>query len=331
MTDSCNPTNLEEELAIARGALDTADHRHAAHHLAAALVTAPAGLEVAQLVRRLFHATRDPHSLIPEKMWTGDALLKARFFEIANADDDAISWQLMAQAAAKQQAVLNLDPWLDPERARALDQDRLGRELSKVLDSPIAIEQLWPLLDLLRRQGPLSTWLSFHVVRLLRARNEFTEALELASATHAREASYWSATSLASTYRDMGKLEEAVDAFRQAAALDPADAAVYLDLGDILLDLRRPADAAIAYSEALTRDPDSDWAVASLPYAEWRSNHAAPHAQRIVELARAGNSRARALMAHVAPFDAGFRHPASSLVNSFALAEDKPILRCAVS
>lgn len=331
MTDSCNPNTLEEELAIARGALDSGDHRHAAHHLAAALVTAPAGLEVALLVKRLFHAIRDPHALIPEKMWTGDALLKARFFQLEGAHDEALSWQLMAQAAAKQQPVLNLEPWLDPEGARALDQDRLGRELSKVLDNSVALEQLWPLLELLRSQGDLSVWLSFHMVRLLRSRNEIEQALELATATHAREDNYWSATSLASTYRDAGRLEDAVSTFQRAAELDPDDAAVRLDLGDILLELRRPSEAVGAYTEALARDPENAWAIASLPYAHWRITRSSADAERVVELARAGNARARALTPEVSPFDAGFRLPASSLVNSFAYAGDKPILRCAVS
>lgn len=331
MSDACNPTSLEEELAIARGALDGGDHRHAAHHLAAALVTAPAGLEVAQLVKRLFHATRDPQALIPEKMWTGDALLRARFHEIAGAFDDALAWQLMAQAAAKDKPVLHLDAFLDSERAQALDQDRLGRELSKVLDVPVAVEQLWPLLERLRSLGPLSTWLSFHVVRLLRARGRMDEALELARATDDREQNYWSATSLASTLRDAQHLEEAVQTFRRAAELNPEDAAVHLDLGDILLDLKRPSEAKQAYEAALERDPESAWAIASTPYAAWRTDQDPEAAARVIALARAGNSRAASLASLVAPFDVGFRRPASSLVNSFASAGEDPIVQCAVS
>lgn len=56
--------DLDTELAIARGALDQGDLRHAVHHLSGVLIEAPESLEAESLVQRVFVAARDPLAIV---------------------------------------------------------------------------------------------------------------------------------------------------------------------------------------------------------------------------------------------------------------------------
>ncbi len=70
-------------------------------------------------------------------------------------------------------------------------------------------------------------------------------------------------TALGSALRGAGRLDDAVDAFRRAAALSPGNADVHFNLGNVLGDLRRRPEAAAAYAVARRLAPgDADIAFA---------------------------------------------------------------------
>ena len=62
---------------------------------------------------------------------------------------------------------------------------------------------------------------------------------------------------------DEGRLDEAIDSYRRAAALNPADAGVFCKLGVAHYDQGRLDEALAAFDRALTVQPD---------YAEVRRN-----------------------------------------------------------
>ncbi len=64
-------------------------------------------------------------------------------------------------------------------------------------------------------------------------------------------------TDMGIMYRHLGKSERAAELFREAAAIDPSHLMSRFNLGVVLLhDLGRPDDAAAAWREVVTLDPD---------------------------------------------------------------------------
>jgi Tfp pilus assembly protein PilF len=59
------------------------------------------------------------------------------------------------------------------------------------------------------------------------------------------------------TLRSRGWLAEAAEQYRIALDLQPAEVEAYVELGEVLLELKRPDEAAGAFRGALQRDPDN--------------------------------------------------------------------------
>ena len=56
--------------------------------------------------------------------------------------------------------------------------------------------------------------------------------------------------------KDLGKLEEAIEAYSKALSINPDNAEVYLNLGNALKDQEKPEEALEAYSKALSLKPN---------------------------------------------------------------------------
>jgi tetratricopeptide (TPR) repeat protein len=100
---------------------------------------------------------------------------------------------------------------------------------------------------------------------------EAAAAIENARAYHRRVPTWRTAATLGNALRRGGDDDGAVAAFREAAALDPADVTSLLDAGDILLRGERWAEAARAYGDALKRERDHAWAGPSACFARFRA------------------------------------------------------------
>jgi tetratricopeptide (TPR) repeat protein len=133
---------------------------------------------------------------------------------------------------------------------------------------------------------------------LLRRLGRPDEAYAPARRAFETQPSWLTATEWATVERRRGRTEEAARLYREAARLDPADATALIDLGDMMLEARRPALAAAAYREALERAPDDGWARASQLFALWRAGD--PNAKSALTTMASGHddaaSRARALL-----------------------------------
>ena len=62
-------------------------------------------------------------------------------------------------------------------------------------------------------------------------------------------------TSLGTALQQQGRLEEALKAFDKAVQLKPDVAELWKNLGNVLLDLKRPADALLSFQHALKLTP----------------------------------------------------------------------------
>ena len=87
---------------------------------------------------------------------------------------------------------------------------------------------------------------------------------------------------------DLGRSEEAVEAYRQAVALDPKYTDAYYGLGDVLFDLDRSKEAVEAYRKAIALDPKdaySYYGLGSSLFDLGRSEEAAEAYQKFLDLA----------------------------------------------
>lgn len=91
---------------------------------------------------------------------------------------------------------------------------------------------------------------------LVRAGSVMSRALLHPVARRRRQRAFARAVAAADAHRDAGKVAAAADAYQQATALDPTEAFVWVQLGNMLKDSGRPADAVDAYSRALSLRPD---------------------------------------------------------------------------
>lgn len=72
---------------------------------------------------------------------------------------------------------------------------------------------------------------------------------------------------LGSLLHDQGRLDEALDVYREALARNPQSAAIFNNLGGLYRDMRQPDEAIAAYEQALRADPGFTSALANLAHA----------------------------------------------------------------
>jgi tetratricopeptide (TPR) repeat protein len=101
--------------------------------------------------------------------------------------------------------------------------------------------------------------------RVMRALGRHEEALALL----AGRTDWASLVERGAVHRERSDLEECVRSFEEAHATRPDDVATLLDLGDTRLEDARLDDAARAYEQALTLEPSSSFAQASLAYVRF--------------------------------------------------------------
>ena len=92
---------------------------------------------------------------------------------------------------------------------------------------------------------------------------------------------------LGKTYRDLGNLEQALNAFRRAVVLDPRSSSAHNNLGNIHYRMGRCGDAEYELAQAAALDPQSLSAVSQLAIALFECGsveRSIPHFEQAVEL-----------------------------------------------
>jgi tetratricopeptide (TPR) repeat protein len=90
------------------------------------------------------------------------------------------------------------------------------------------------------------------------------EAHALTEQRYQQDPSWEAAVAVANAARRAGDLERAVAMFAKGAEYDPDDVTCWLEVGDILLEQDRFADALDAYEKALAKDATHEWALTIL-------------------------------------------------------------------
>ncbi|MEH0843874.1 tetratricopeptide repeat protein [Micromonospora sp. CPCC 205711] len=262
----------EEELVLARRALDEGDLAHAARHLAAALAQAPTLPEVHETLTRIGAVSGGDLDLFPlgQRAFVGSVVARAHLLAAAGRPAEGLDLLVAATGHAPGVDWAGV-PWVTaPELARRLDPDRTARILMQVCaavpdPAPRALRGPGrPYLTLARHAvaaHPRHGLLLGAASALARRLGEVTLAVTWASRGVRAEPSKLGEVWLGYAYRSAGRTRDALAALERAIGHDPDDLAVYADIAGTLADTGR-LDQAIEWADrALARDPDFDCAV----------------------------------------------------------------------
>ncbi|MFC0031343.1 tetratricopeptide repeat protein [Micromonospora chaiyaphumensis] len=264
--------SAEEELALARLALAEGDLRHAAGHVAAALVQAPTLPEVHETLARIAAASGGDLDLFPLGHHAFVGAVVARAHLLAAAGRPAEGLDLLAAATgyapgAEWAAV----PWVTaPDLPERLDPERTARILMQVCaTAPDPVprrlrDPLRPYLALARNAvtvHPAHPLLLGAASALARRLGEVALAVTWASRGVRAQPTKLGEVWLGYAYRSAGRTRDALAALERAVALDPDDLAVYADIAGTLADNGRLDDALGWIDRALAKDPTFDCAV----------------------------------------------------------------------
>lgn len=279
----CTSLSPEEDIQIARAALAEGDHPHAAFHVAMALSDNPAVNEWLDLFDHIVAVAPDPDLLLPLEegnAFYGTAAGRARV--LARTGQTTLGLELLLQVMG---AVPHLPfegwavDWLgDVHDTDELPQLTLGRLMATICYSTIGRlgvreaerAQLSRFVPILERFAAHPSAAAQPVVMalgsgILRRVGKTQEAVALAGQSLAAPTTFgYSAMGLAR--RAAGEFDEAVEAFKAAESLEPADPSYPSEQGRALWEGGRFAEAAAAFARSLERGEGDNEAAMSHDY-----------------------------------------------------------------
>ena len=295
---------MERYLAAAGGDLarllpEDGEDRYFASEAARALLFARAGRlrEAVELLAMVQQAKSDAPYL---EAWVPDWLEPAGALE---GLPPSVVLQILTQALVALPEAASLEVQRE-ESARRLA--RLARRL------PLA-----GLPDELRSTADMT------LIGLHRKAGLFAEGLELARERIASRPSWHTHIGEALLLREQGEAEAALAGFRRALEHNPADLTALLEAGDMFFEREEWARAGELYAEVLGREPAHEWAEPSALWCQWRTSSDSPFPddafpKHLLDLAHAGNGRARMLFGNFHPYEGFLPQPRDATANVIA-------------
>ncbi|KKK07153.1 tetratricopeptide repeat protein [Micromonospora sp. HK10] len=272
MPDDDPALSAQEELALARLALGEGDLRHAASHVAAALVQAPTLPEVHETLARLNAASGGDLDLFPigQHAFVGAVVARAHLLAAAGRPAEGLDLLAAATGYAPGADWAGV-PWVTaPGLPQRLDPERTARILMQIcaaVPDPVPRRRrdpLRPYLTLARNAitvHPRHPLLLGAASALARRLGEVALAVTWAARGVRAEPSKLGEVWLGYAYRSAGRTRDALAALGRAVELDPDDLAVYADIAGTLADNGRLDEALDWIDRALAKDPTFDCAV----------------------------------------------------------------------
>jgi tetratricopeptide (TPR) repeat protein len=289
--------SAEGELALSRLALDEGDLRHAAEHLAGAIVHAPTLPEVHEVLAQLAARAEGGVELFPLDHHAFIGSVVARAHLLAAAGHPADGLELLAAATSHAPTIDWAGvPWVSaPDLPRRVAPDRVARILMQVcaaVPDPVPDDERAPLLPYLAlarhsvEAHPRHGLLLGAASALARRVGEVTLALTWAARGVREQPSKLSEVWLGYAYRSAGRTAEALAALRRAVDHDPADLSVYADIAGTLADHGRLDEALEWIDQALARDATFDCAVHTGHRLRYRRDGALAHLVALTDFQR---------------------------------------------
>ncbi|MGC4803565.1 tetratricopeptide repeat protein [Micromonospora sp. DT233] len=268
-----SPLSAQEELALARLALDEGDLAHAAGHVAGALALKPTLPEAHETLARLAAAGGGGGvELFPlhQRVFVGTVVARAHLLAASGRPTEGL--ELLAAATGHDRSADWAGvPWVSAaDLPQRLDPERIAQVLMQVcaaVPDPVPRAErapLQPYLALARNAAtahPRHGLLLGSASALARRLGEVDLAIRWAARGVRVAPSKLGEVWLGYAYRSAGRTRDALAALRRAVDHDPSDLAVYADIAGTLADTGRLDEALEWTDRALARDPTFDCAV----------------------------------------------------------------------
>src|SRR5262245_9381886 len=324
--------NVDHELAAAEHALRRGELSHAAHHLAVALLVAPARREGQDLINRLIAAVPEPLELAPfdQMGYAGTAALRACILARQGQLSDAVWLVLQVVMAKPDGAFLDwLIPWLRQAPAEIhLDLDQVNHFLGWVLlqypgnviddaSSCRFITQVLAFIDASLSRLPTDQKLLYARVSFLRKVKRLDEALTAAEELYRIFPGYFPAAAVGMVYQARGDRDQWHAWYQKALEYDPQSVPHRLEFGDRFWEFGQLDRAEAWYEEALRLEPSNEWALPSLYCVRFLRTRDPQWRERLDDLVltQPTNQRARDLCQRITPFVGFLPEPADLIVN----------------
>ena len=253
----------EGEVGLARLALDDGELRHAADHIANALAADPTLPEAHEVLATLVSNQDGGIELwsLEDQVFIGTAIARAP--ALAWAGEYAEALGLLVSAQGHEPSL----PWadaawvVDPELPAKVDPGDLLNvfaQLFRVMEDGPAFA---PYLTLARNMtavhaGDAALWWAASII--LRRSGQLDEAVEAARRSAQLEPTDRAAIALGYAFREQGRTDDALAALEEALTFDPKNLSVYADIANLLGSAGR-LDEAIGWTDrALAIDPGHD-------------------------------------------------------------------------
>ena len=248
----------DDDLRIARLALDQGDLRHAAFHVAAALNSAPQDANALALADELRRRSSDPFSLAPikrDRNFSGTLALRARFLLATGRHGEALPLIADIIGATGNPAFL---PWgCAALKALAADADvpLVAKLASRVWPIFVnreaaaadraALAEFVALLDALAGKVDGTGDFFTHGSIVQRKAGRLMKALDWGLRAYEATPNFMSALAVANTFREQGALDHYLRWIETTASHESDGNSALLDMGDALLGKGRFAEAPL--------------------------------------------------------------------------------------
>ena len=253
-------------MALARLALDDGELGHAADHVASAFAADPTLPDAHEVLATLVSSPGGGVELwsLEDQVFIGTAV--ARAHALARAGEYAEALGLLVSAQGHEPAV----PWadaawvVDPQMPAKVDPGDLLNvfgQLFRVMEDGPAFAPYLTLARTMTAAHPGDAGLWWAASIFLRRRGQYDEALEAARRSAQIEPSDRAAIALGYAFREQGRTDDALAALEQALTFDPKNLSVYADIASLLGSADR-LDEAIGWTDrALAIDPGHDCSI----------------------------------------------------------------------
>jgi tetratricopeptide (TPR) repeat protein len=289
--------SADRDLEQARAALERGEMRHAADHLAGAIVHAPTLPETHELLSLLAARTDGALDLFPleQHAFVGTVVARAHLLAAAGRPEDGLP--LLAAASGHTPAMDWAGvPWVsDPALGVRMEPGLLARivmQLCTAIGDPAPDAgrvALRPYLTVVRHA--IAAHPQHHLLlgagsALARRVAEIDLAVDWAErgvlAKPSKLAEIW----LGYAYRSAGRVAESLAALRRAVTYDPDDLSVYADIAGTLADAGHLDDALDWMDRALAKDPEFDCAVHTAHRLRFRADGELGHLVALADFIR---------------------------------------------